>query len=88
MLFSLEKRRPHTDVTADFQYLKRSFKKEGDRLFSRVCCDRTRRNSLKQKQEKFRLDIRKTLFFFNKEAKPKFYSIDRYCKKEVKISSK
>ena len=43
-----------------FQYLKGNCKKEGDKLFSRVCCDRTRRNCYKLEEERYRLDIRKT----------------------------
>jgi len=35
-LFSLEKRRLQGDLIMAFQYLKRSYRKEGDRLFSRV----------------------------------------------------
>ena len=40
-------RRLWEDLRVAFQYLKGGYKKEGDRLFSRVCCDRTRRNGLK-----------------------------------------
>ena len=32
-------------------------KKEGNRLFSRVCCDRTKGNSFKLKEEKNRSDV-------------------------------
>ena len=50
------------DLTAAFQYLQGGYKKEGDRLFSRVCCDRTRGNSFRLKNGRFRLDIRKVFF--------------------------
>ena len=39
-----EKRSLGGDVVEAFQCLKGSCKKEGDRLFSRVCCNRTRGN--------------------------------------------
>ena len=58
-LFSLEKRRLQRAV---FQYLKGVCKKEGDKLFSRVCCDSTRGNDFKLKEERFRLDIKKKFF--------------------------
>jgi len=38
-----------------FQCLKESFKKKGDRLFSRVCCDRTKENGFKKTEGRFRL---------------------------------
>ena len=44
-----------------FQHLKGNYKKEGERLFSRVCCDRTKGNAFKLKKGRFRLDIRKKL---------------------------
>ena len=60
-LFSLQKRRLWGDPRVAFLYLKGVYEKERDRLFSRVCWDRTNGNSFKLK-EGFRLDIRKKFF--------------------------
>jgi len=45
-----------------FHYLKGAYKQEGERLFTRVDSDRTRRNGFKLGQGRFRLDIRKKVF--------------------------
>ena len=43
--------------------------KEGDRLFSRVCCGRIMGNGFKLKKERYRLDMRKK-FFTIRAVKP------------------
>jgi len=50
-LFSLGKRRLQGDLRAAFQYLQGGYKKEEDRLISRVCCDRTREIVSNEKRE-------------------------------------
>ena len=44
-------------------YLKGGCKKEGDRIFGRICCDRTWGNGFKLKEGWSRLDIRKKVFY-------------------------
>jgi len=61
-LFSLEKRRLRGDLTAAFQYLKGVYRKDGDKIFSKACCDSTKSNGFKLKECRFRLDIRMKLF--------------------------
>jgi len=41
-LISLEKRRLQGDLLTAFQYLKGTYRKDGEGLFTRVCSDRTR----------------------------------------------
>lgn len=60
--FSLKQRRLHRNFTAAFPYLKGAFKKEGELLFTQADNYRTRRNSLKWKQQRFRLHVRKKFF--------------------------
>jgi len=61
-LFSLGKRRLWGDLTVAFQYLKGAYRKDGENLFSRACCDRTSSNGFKLTEGRFRLDIRKKFF--------------------------
>jgi len=58
---SLEKRRLWGDLTAAFQYLRWAYRKDEDRLFSRACCNRTRDDGFKLKEDERRLDVRKKL---------------------------
>jgi len=59
-LFSLEKGRLQGDLIAALQYLKGAYRKDGENLFGRACCDRTRSNCFKLREG--RLDIRKKFF--------------------------
>ncbi|KFQ82748.1 hypothetical protein N335_01020, partial [Phaethon lepturus] len=61
-LFSLENRRLWGDLIAVFQFLKEAYTKDGDSLFSKACCHRTKGNGFKQKEGRFRLDRRKKFF--------------------------
>lgn len=58
-LFSLGKRRFWGDLIAASRYPKGSYRNEGDRLFNRICGDRTRGNGCKLKKGRLRLDVMK-----------------------------
>jgi len=45
------------------------YRKDGENIFSRACCDRTRSNGLKLREGRFRLGIRK-IFFTLRVVKP------------------
>jgi len=61
-LLSLWKGRLQGDLTVAFQGLEGASNKDGDRLLSRGCCDRTRGNGFKLKESRIRQDIRKNFF--------------------------
>jgi len=61
-LFSLEKRRLQGDLLAACQYLKRAYRKDGENIFSRACCNRRRSNGFKLSKGRFSLDLRKKHF--------------------------
>jgi len=50
------------DLRATFQYLKEAYRKDGENLFSKACCDRIRSNGFKLSGGKFRTDTRKKFF--------------------------
>lgn len=55
-------RRFRGHLIATLQYLKEAYKKDGKRLFTKACNDRIRDNGFKQKDCRFRLEIRKIFF--------------------------
>jgi len=57
-----EKRRLRGDLIAAFHYVNGAFKKDGENIFSRACCDRTRSYGFKLRKGRFRLYIWKAFF--------------------------
>ena len=56
------------DLTAILQYLKEDYKWNGNELFTWVDSDRTRGNSFKLKEGRFKLDVREKFFTESDEA--------------------
>ena len=61
-LFSLEKASGRSESSLSVSKGGGSCKKEGDRLFSKVCYNRSRGNGFQLKERRFRLDIRIRVF--------------------------
>jgi len=61
-LFSLEKRTLWGHLITAFQYQKGAYRKDGDNLFSKACCDRTKNNGFKLREVRFKVDIRQKFF--------------------------
>jgi len=61
-LFSLEERRLWGDLIVAFQYLKGAYKQEGSQLLKRIDNGKTRGNSYKLKEGRFRLDVKGKFF--------------------------
>jgi len=61
-LSSLQKRRLPGDLIAAFQFFKGAYRKDGENLFHKACCDRTKSNGFQLRECKFRLAIRKKFF--------------------------
>jgi len=58
----VKKRSLQGDLIVAFHYLKEAHKKDGDWLFSRAYCNRTRGIGYKLKEGRFRLDIKNKFF--------------------------
>ena len=61
-LFSLEKRRLRGDLITMYQYLRGSYKEDGDSLFTRSPMERTRENGHKLLLGRFRSDTKGKFF--------------------------
>ncbi|KAK4828114.1 hypothetical protein QYF61_023912 [Mycteria americana] len=75
-LFSLEKRRLQGHLITAFQYIKGAYKKDGERLFTRPCSDRTRDNCFKMKGGTFRSDMK---FFYSEGGETLAWVAQRSC---------
>jgi len=60
--FSLEQKRLWGHLIVAFQCIKGANSKDGERLVTRSCSDRTRGNGFKLKDGRLRLDIQKAFF--------------------------
>ena len=63
-LFNLEKTRLRGNLIGVFWYLKGAYRKAWEGLFIRAGSDRMRVNGFKLEEGRFRLEIRKTIFYY------------------------
>ncbi|PKU49233.1 hypothetical protein llap_418 [Limosa lapponica baueri] len=61
-LFSLKKKRLWGHLIAAFQYLRGTYRRDGEGLFITECKEKTKGNGFKLKEGRFRLDTRKKFF--------------------------
>jgi len=73
----LEKRRLQGDLVVTLQYFKGTYEQGGDRLFTWSFGNRTRKNSFKLKERRFRLGIMRR--FFTQGGKALAWAAWRSC---------
>lgn len=66
-LFSLEKRNIQGHIIEAFHFLKRSYKKDKETLFTITCSDKTRHDSFKFVRKSIQIERKEEIFYDNIE---------------------